>query len=140
MAARIAHGLHQVFVLLSLFLALSPSATHAQTRDWAVRYDGGSQDDPGGKHSFSADAAGNVYIAGTSWNGTNRDFVTAKYSPAGALLWAVPYDGGTDDWAHALAVDGAGNVYVTGASWADSMYGEQPQTRIVKYGPGGNLL
>lgn len=153
MAARIAHGLRSVFVFLSLFLALSSSATHAQTRDWAVSYDGGFGDHPaccpanfynsqGGSpnHSLAADAAGNVYIAGTSWNGVNDDFVTAKYSPAGALLWAVPYDGGTDDRAGALAVDGAGNVYVTGASWADSDYGEQPQTRIVKYGPGGNLL
>lgn len=153
MAARIAHGLYSIFVLLSLLLVLSPSATHAQTRDWAVRYDGGFGDVPaccsayfynsgGGsaKDSLAADAAGNVYIAGSSWNGVNSDFVTAKYSPAGALLWAVRYDGGTDDRAGALAVDGAGNVYVTGASWAEWWYGEQPQTRTVKYGPGGNLL
>jgi hypothetical protein len=153
MAARIAHRLSPIFVLLSLLFALSPSATHAQTRDWAVSYDGGFGDFPaccpayfyntiGGsaKDSLAADAAGNVYIAGTSWNGVNADFVTAKYSPAGALLWAVRYDGGTDDRAGALAVDGAGNVYVTGAFWADSWYGVQPQTRTVKYGPGGNLL
>lgn len=152
MAARIAHGLYSIFVF-SLLLALSPSATQAQARDWAVSYDGGFGDFPAccpanfynsfgssAKDSLAADAAGNVYIAGTSWNGVNADFVTAKYSPAGALLWAVRYDGGTDDRAGALAVDGAGNVYVTGAFWADSWYGEQPQTRTVKYGPGGNLL
>lgn len=159
MPARVAHGLRSMFPLLVLLVALFPSTARAQSRDWAASYDGGSHDQPGcagcgtfywdphsggvrAKHSLAADAAGNVYIAGTSSNGANADFVTAKYSPAGALLWAVRYDGGTDDLAFALAVDGAGNVYVTGASWADLYYGygEQPQTRTLKYGPGGNLL
>jgi len=68
---------------------------------------------------MAVDGSGNVVVTGSSNNGTNDDYYTAKYAAAdGALLWEKRYNGpvnGTDD-AFAIAVDGNGNVVVTGES------------------------
>jgi hypothetical protein len=64
--------------------------------------------------ALALDSAGNVCVTGEE----REDFLTAKYSPAGDLLWAARYDGpgfGADR-ARAIAMDGAGNVVVTGPS------------------------
>lgn len=62
------------------------------------------------------DADGNVYVTGiTTQNGT-EDWVTLKYSSAGALLWSKIYDGpaGLSDHPVTMGVDDAGNVDVSG--------------------------
>lgn len=61
----------------------------------------------------------NVVVAGRSFNGEDYDYYTAKYSAAGALLWARGYDGPSDDEALAVATDASGNVVVTGGSSQD---------------------
>jgi len=69
--------------------------------------------------AIAVDNSGNVYVAGgTTGVGSNRDYITIKYSPTGNQLWARTYNGaGNDwDWADAIAVDNAGNVYITGTS------------------------
>ncbi|GAM09449.1 titin [Geobacter sp. OR-1] len=62
------------------------------------------------------DKKGDIFITGTSHNGTNRDIFTAKYSGAtGALIWEDLYNGGYgDDQGLALAIDPSGNPYVAG--------------------------
>ncbi len=94
--------------------------------------------------AIRTDAAGNVYVAGTSYNAlgdTGYDFVTLKYDTAGVLQWDRYYDGARhiDDQAQSMGIDQAGNVYVTGLSregpLPDHPYGGYA---TVKYDAAGN--
>ncbi|MCS6806389.1 MAG: SBBP repeat-containing protein [Acidobacteriota bacterium] len=82
---------------------------------WSVRYDGPSHGDDTAS-AVAVDAAGHVYVTGTSQN----DYATVKYDANGVQQWVARYNGtGNDlDMATAIAVDAAGNVYVTGLSVA----------------------
>jgi hypothetical protein len=91
----------------------------------------------------ATDPAGNVYIAGTGGNtpGTGSDYYTAKYDPAGVLVWEHFFDGvahGADAVA-ALTVDAQGTVYVAGTSWGQysSIGGTANDIVTLKFGPGG---
>jgi hypothetical protein len=66
----------------------------------------------------AVDGEGNVVVTGSSYNGDNGDYYTAKYAAAdGDLLWEKFYSGApSDDRPIAVAVDGNGNVIVTGTS------------------------
>lgn len=69
--------------------------------------------------SMAKDASGNIYIAGYVTGPTSKDFVTAKYNPAGTLLWMQTYDNPSvndDDMANKIIIDQSGNVLVTGTS------------------------
>ncbi len=87
--------------------------------DWVTVYAGpgtGNSNDSGS--DIAVDQNGNVYVAGFQTVDGQRDFLTLKYSPDGAQLWAATYDGqvgGTDE-ATTLVVDHSGNVYVSGKS------------------------
>ncbi len=68
---------------------------------------------------MAVDASGNVYVTGESGGaGTESDYATVKYSPAGLQQWVARYNGPENsfDDATALAVDASGKVYVTGRS------------------------
>jgi hypothetical protein len=105
---------------------------------WTNRYNG-----PGNGSDvpfvMAADSAGNVIVAGYSWNGTNFDYLTIKYSSAGAALWTNSYNGpgNSTDYAEALAVDGSDNVLVAGSS-AGSGSGYDYAT--IKYSSAGAPL
>ncbi|WP_020468820.1 SBBP repeat-containing protein [Zavarzinella formosa] len=77
----------------------------------------------------TTDAAGNVYITGAftktadfdpgpgDYSLTSEgdvDAYVAKYSAAGALVWAKTFGGMFHDFGYAVAVDSQGNVYTTG--------------------------
>jgi uncharacterized delta-60 repeat protein len=78
---------------------------------------------PGEGKALAVDSNGNVivtmsaYISGY-WPNLDFDFLTIRYSGAGALLWTNRYSGpgGGEDYPVALAVDAEGNVVVTGRS------------------------
>lgn len=85
---------------------------------WTNRYDG-----PAHLHDYAiavvVDGRSNVVVAGYSIGNTSSyDYVTIKYSGAGAPLWTNLYNGPANsaDYAAAVAVDGSGNVFVTGDS------------------------
>lgn len=81
---------------------------------WAKSYTGPS-DYPDEAEDLFVDRGGNVYVAGsTNVSGTNK-YITLKYSPAGARLWAAKYAYGYGGGANAIDVDGSGNSYVTGS-------------------------
>ncbi len=81
-----------------------------------------------------ADAAGNVYVTGTSQSVFAYHYVTIKYDPDGNEVWAVRYG---EPWSEIdyepvdLAVDALGNVLVTGSRQGMSFV-------TVKYDPDGN--
>ncbi|HTW92404.1 MAG TPA: SBBP repeat-containing protein [bacterium] len=97
-----------------------------------------------GTHDYAEalgfDAAGNVYVTGTSYddNGVG-DYVTVKYDANLGRLWPSParYDGPVkfDDEAYAMAVDASGNSYVTGVSYDSSWVGDYA---TVKYDADGH--
>jgi hypothetical protein len=102
---------------------------------WAALYDGpdGLRGRP---NRVVGDAGGNVYVTGYSEGvGTEEDYLTIKYDPAGSELWVARYNGpGNDnDGARDLALDAAGNVYVTGYSAGSGM-------TTIKYDALGNEL
>jgi uncharacterized delta-60 repeat protein len=85
---------------------------------WEKRYNGPANGDDAAQ-AVAVDGSGNVVVTGSSHNGSDSDYYTAKYAAAdGALLWEKRYDGpgNSSDAAQALAVDGSGNVVVTGYS------------------------
>ena len=103
---------------------------------WVARYNG-----PGGAASaLAVDAAGDVYVTGTSYDsGTSNDYATVKYDANGNQLWVARYNGPGNgfDNATALAVDATGDVYVTGYS-PDS--GTNYDYATIKYDTNGNEL
>jgi len=84
---------------------------------WAESYDG-----PAGYNDWLGnmvvDPPGNVYVAGNSSNGSDKDYIAIKYNTNGWKKWVQNYDGPAngDDRAGGIALDGAGNIYVTGGS------------------------
>src|SRR5205823_14724723 len=57
-------------------------------------------------------------VAGSSKTNNNFDYITIKYAPNGAQLWAARYGspGSGDDQIRGLVLDSDDNVYVTGTS------------------------
>ncbi|MEO8664068.1 MAG: SBBP repeat-containing protein [Ignavibacteria bacterium] len=67
------------------------------------------------------DEAGNIYVTGSVYNGSNYDFVTLKYTgtafPAAPTVWT--YNSGNSDFASSIAIDKVNNyIYVVGSSYS----------------------
>jgi uncharacterized delta-60 repeat protein len=101
---------------------------------------GGSGNGKDTARASTVDADGNVYVTGRlPFPGGDEDYITAKYSAEGELLWTARYNGPANltDVPAAIAVDSAGNVYVTGISSG----GPNPSAcTTIKYSPNGQEL
>lgn len=89
--------------------------------------------------AMAVDSGGNVIVAGYMNNGTNNDYMLAKFKADGSgLAWdPVYYNGTGDDAATAVAVDASGNIILTGTSWN----GINNDIRTIKYnGATGAVL
>jgi hypothetical protein len=105
------------------------------------------------------DSAGNCYVTGgfvtnTDFGGTvlspsgDYDIFTAKYDPAGNLLWVRQAGGSQYESGAAIAVDPSGNCYITGYSHSPScQFGPITLTNpgsnnifFAKYDANGDLL
>lgn len=82
---------------------------------WTQRYNG-IGDDGDKPVKVLTDTNNDIYVTGTSFNGSDDDYATLKYSGAGAQLWLKIVDRGANDRATGMALDGNANVYVTGRS------------------------
>lgn len=67
-------------------------------------------------HALALDDNGNIFVAGTSYNGTDNDVLVVAYSATGGLLWETRYASPSNDQFGAMAVDIEGNVIVAGTS------------------------
>jgi len=91
-------------------------------------------------YSIAVDNQGNVFTTGFMSDGlTDGEFITLKFDSAGALQWAMPYNGSTStiDYANCIVVDSDGNSYITG--WSGGANNLHDITTI-KYDPDGNEL
>ena len=108
----------------------------AGTALWTNRFNstGNSID---GAIAIALDTNGNAYVTGSSFgNGSDYDWVTIKYSAAGAGLWTNTFNGSGNDYdqPYGLAVDATGSAYVTGVTTG---IGTGWDYLTIKYSPEG---
>ncbi|MFZ9942151.1 MAG: T9SS type A sorting domain-containing protein [Bacteroidia bacterium] len=103
---------------------------------WHASFDGsgtyGESDYP---YDMEMDAAGNIYIAGSTELASFNYAVTLKYDPSGNLVWSKRYSAAYST-ANALTLDASGNVIVCG-------YREISNNKdylLIKYDANGNEL
>jgi hypothetical protein len=105
---------------------------------WVKTYNGtGNGEDKA--VAIALDAAGNVYVGGTSYAGTNKeDYVIIKYNNNGAQQWVARYDGVSHnaDYLHAMKLDRSGNIFATGSSYKT---GSAADYITLKYNSSGVL-
>jgi uncharacterized delta-60 repeat protein len=106
---------------------------------WASAFDGSGHAIDSAR-SVATDGT-NVYVVGSSWNGSNLDFLTINYDSQGNIVWHRIYDAGGPDHAVAVVIDHSRNVIVTGDSHGTVTYGEfGTDYLVVKYAPNGDRL
>lgn len=88
-------------------------------------------------NAIKVDDAGNVYVTGSSSNGSNFDYATIKYNPDGVVRFVSVYNGSGngDDVPNSIAIDLSGNVYVNGISFGN---GSGNDYATIKYDSSGN--
>ncbi|KXK56201.1 MAG: PKD repeat protein [Chlorobi bacterium OLB5] len=89
------------------------------TQLWAKSFNSGLLGVDDKASSIDIDGSGNIYVTGsTISSGSDFDFGTVKYSPAGDVLWSIIYESAlsVNDNAVMVKADNNGNVYVTGTS------------------------
>jgi hypothetical protein len=131
--------------------------THGLTSAWSSYLGGDNKDIARG---VGVDAQGNIYVAGdtnsdnwitgsldTTRNG-GRDAFVAKFSSAGAFLWATYLGGSGNETTYDMAVSPTGNVYVVGgtlsANWVsngyDTTYGGNDDGFVIKLNSDGQTV
>lgn len=142
-------GANNVIVTGSTRTGTSPATQNYTTvkynpagnQQWASSYNGpGNNEDRA--YAIIVDGNDNVLVTGESMgSGTNFDYTTVKYNPAGNQQWASRYNGtgNNEDRAYAIIVDGNDNVYVTGSSRSSNFAGSEDYS-TVKYTPAGTQL
>jgi Beta-propeller repeat len=109
-------------------------------------YEGGTR--------IGVDAAGNLYVAGTTRSADfpttpglgvaagKRDMFVTKLAPGGGLVYSTYLGGACDDFLRDVAVDAEGNAYITGrvfdGNFCDA--GVPPGAFVAKLDPTGALL
>ena len=93
-------------------------------------------------NAVACDSAGNIIVAGfVDYGLPGMDWLVCKYTPGGALMWAltVPEGNNEDDLAKAVAVDGAGNSFIAGYT-SRAKATQEMDWAVRKISPAGNLL
>ncbi|MEK7568108.1 MAG: hypothetical protein AAB498_00550, partial [Patescibacteria group bacterium] len=108
---------------------------------WSQTYDGGYvPPSNGGDLAFGVDVdgAGNIYVTGYSYNGSNYDFWTMKLNSNGNQLWnrRINY---ANDYGFGLALDNQNNVYAVGYVYYGNPY-YTDYAFIRKYDTNGNIV
>ena len=94
----------------------------------------------------SADASGNVFIAGQTWGALDglplgkSDAFVAKYDAAGNSVWTRQFGTAESDAAFGVVADGLGNVYVSGSVNEIPIFPYPSDAFLRKYDGSGALL
>ena len=115
-----------LFVLCTFFLNLSFAQINVQ---WEARYEHPANFIDQAV-DLELDAAGNTYVTGSSFNGTDYDWVTVKYDASGVEQWVSSYGGVGLDEAQAMDMDNNGDIVVTGSRFIS---GTDWDIAVVKY-------
>lgn len=121
---------------ISNFSANFQNDADSVIESWVALYNGPGNDWDEAL-ALTVDGSNNIYVTGGSQgSGSQNDFATIKFSPAGTVEWTARYNGPANgnDEARAIAVDNSGNVYVTGYSDGSGSY----DYATVKYNVSGN--
>lgn len=99
---------------------------------WISFYDGPNNSVDVSRSIF-VDNSLNVYITGSSKGIGSDDYATIKYSPNGAIVWVMAYNGtgNLNDYSSSVVADNIGNTYVTGRSYGS---GSDYDYATIKYG------
>jgi hypothetical protein len=99
-----------------------------------------------GLSAIAVDTNGNVYAAGTSFNGKDLDCLIKKYDTNGNVVWQKRYDEGStqtytmDEYCNDIALDANGSVYAAGTSLHYSTTSWAYHNLLLKGDANGNLL
>jgi hypothetical protein len=87
------------------------------TQQWVKSDDGGENGNDSGR-DLVIGSGGNIYVTGYSFNGSNEDYLTKKYSTSGDLIWEITYNGlyNGEDRALDICLDDEGDIIVVGQS------------------------
>ncbi|MBN1897708.1 MAG: SBBP repeat-containing protein, partial [Spirochaetes bacterium] len=111
---------------------------------WTQIYNNGGGDEA---YYITTDNSGYIYVTGSSYNGTDFDFATIKYDPAGNSIWTQRMNSvvvNSNDYGHAVCVDNSGCVYVTGPrqnwNYFTIKYSSNGNTMWSQQGPSGRTF
>jgi hypothetical protein len=107
---------------------------------WEKRYVGTAQGVDDGRAVVVNRSTGDIYITGFSLSTAQGfDYLTARYTSSGVLMWSKRYDGTGHDYdvPERIRVDSVGNCYVAGMS---TSVGSGLDYAIVKYDKNGNQI
>ena len=103
-----------LFTFLSTLILINFHCFSQINIQWESRYDNVNLADY--SKGVVIDAAGNSYVTGTSYNGSDFDIVTVKYDPDGIELWTNTFAGAYGGWddATGLVIDSNNDIIVGG--------------------------
>ncbi len=138
-------GSHAGWSSLGSYDAFVAKYDAAGNHEWTRQLGTSAWDYP---YGVSADARGNVYIAGDTRGslggpsaGGVADAFVAKYDAAGDLAWIRQFGTSFNDRIEGVSTDGLGNVYVVGLT-GDNLGGPSAGGRdafVAKYDAAGDL-
>jgi hypothetical protein len=129
--------LKSLWFIAVLFMMFVPILASAQVDTvWINRWTS-----PGGEsdwaYAIALDNSGNAYVTGKTHNsGTNDDWTTIKYLPAGDTAWVRNFAGAgsANERASSIAIGPSGNIYITGYT----MSSNAGDYMTIKYRPDGD--
>ena len=103
---------------------------------WATRYNNTSNNSDLAR-VMKISSAGNVYVAGRTFNGLNYDFLLLKYNSSGVQQWVKTFDGTGNDAVNSMTIDNTENIYLTGYSQSSAT--SDTNIITVKYNSAGTI-
>lgn len=107
------------FLLFVIFVqGASFASAQGPVQAWVQRYAFVASTNGSTAGCIGLDTNGNVFVSGSSWNGSNYGFATVAYSNNGTPLWTNRYDAGIFTGSpSALAAGRDGTIFVTGSTY-----------------------